>query len=83
MVRLQRRPDKPGGTYYADFFENGRRVRRSLKATVLKEAKKRQMVVLAGKVEFSRGTDRDDPRPDQFWEAYADRAKLYKSPLSV
>lgn len=83
MARLYRRPNKPGGTYYIDHFQDGDRVRRSLNTTVLKVAKKRRDEILAGTVDPRWGRDTTDISPNEFWEAYVEWAAMHKSPQTL
>ena len=55
MARIYRRPNLPGGTYYLDRFQDGRRVRCSLETTVLKEAKRRRDSILSGEIDRLTG----------------------------
>ena len=81
--KLYRRPDEPGGVYYMDFFRSGKRIRRSLKTNLLKEAKARRDAVLAGEAKQEWGAAGDDITPAQFWKRYLDHAKTHLQPRTI
>ncbi len=83
MSRLYRRPDEPGGTYYLDFKRNGKRVRRSLETTMLKEAKERRDSIVAEKARVQWGTCSQDISPSEFWQRYQEWATIHKSRASL
>lgn len=83
MARLYRRPNKSGGKYYIDYFEDGNRVRRSLNTTVLKIAKQRRADILRGKLDLKWGRDTKDIPAAEFWTKYTDWARDHKSPRTV
>lgn len=81
--KLYRRPDGPGGTWYIYYFKDGKRVRRSLETTSLKEAKDRRDKILRGEVVLKWGHADKDVAPDEFWKAYEAWAKLHKAKSSI
>lgn len=83
MARLYRRPDRPGGTYYVDYFEDGKRVRRSLDTTKLKTSKERRDKLLRGEVDLKWGNSVKDVSPAEFWAGYLEWAGDHKSKQSI
>ena len=83
MARIYRRPDRPGGTFYLDYFEDGRRIRRSVETTVLKEAKNCWDDIISGRVQARWGVHDKDCMPETFWNTYLEWAARYKSPRTV
>lgn len=83
MARIYRRPDEPGGTYYIDYSRNGKRLRRSLETTMLREAKQRRDLVLGDKVNSTWGNKTGDISIDSFWNQYREWAVMYKAEATV
>lgn len=50
VQRILRRPDQPGGIYYADFVLDGRRIRKSLYTSILSEAMQRNDGLLTNSI---------------------------------
>ncbi len=76
---LYRRPDKPGGRYYAYYYRDGKRIRESLGTTVLSEAK----TELEKRLRARRKTAILDPSPADFWPVYEQWALDHKRPATV
>lgn len=80
---LYKKPKAGGGfVWYVDFYQGNRRVRRSLKTNVLKLAKERRDVVLAGREDSVWTKGRIDTDAGEFWDKYLDYCKRHKSPNS-
>jgi integrase len=79
---LYRRPDRPGGIYYAYFYRDGKRIRESLGTSVLSEAKaevERRM----RKTPEAETAPPADPTPAEFWPMYEAWAHDHKRPATV